>query len=411
MQISLGGPKNIIIARAGGGGSSSSSGSSGGSSFSGGSSAVVAGTSGGSDGPVWPALLFFVFILLLYFVITKLKKAKGLDISVSLPEGYIDRQSQEAKELEKYFVTAENSFMTFQKAWSEFDMPAIKNITTTHYYKKMVLELNVLKNYQRQNIVNSPEFISIGIKADESYEKGFSVFLTSKAEDRLVDLKEDTDIFVDNALFSETWHFVKKGQKYLLDGISQGTEDSSKFDKSISNFALHNGFYYDPDFGWLMMPTRGAIFSLSGFGRADINNHVIGYYKDKVVEFYSYEPSAGVGLKPFVVAQAILPKRYDNILVTQKSWYNFKPKSKNLVKVETESNDFNKKFAVWSTKPEQATSFELLATNFMEKIYKQKYEINIEVVDNVLYLYSPSDNVDYSEMLTVLSWAFEEMKM
>ena len=47
----------------------------------------------------------------------------------------------------------------------------------------------------------------------------------------------------------------------------------------------------------------------------------------------------------------------------------------------------------------------------MEKIYKQEYEINIEVVDNVLYIYSPSSNINYSDLLDVLSWAFEEMKM
>jgi hypothetical protein len=159
------------------------------------------------------------------------------------------------------------------------------------------------------------------------------------------------------------------------------------------------------------MPNRGAIFGPAGFGNADINNHVVGYYKDKVIEFYSYEPKAGAGMQPITVAQAILPKKYDDILVTEKSWYGFKPKMKGLNKIETESVDFNKKFAVWAANQDQATSFELLATNFMERIYALEFEVNIEVVDNVLYLYSPSKQIAYQDMLEVLVWAFNEMKL
>ena len=116
-------------------------------------------------------------------------------------------------------------------------------------------------------------------------------------------------------------------------------------------------------------------------------------------------------METMTIAQSILPKHYDDILVTEKSWYGFKPKAKGLIKVSTESNDFNKKFAVWAAKPDRATSFELLAPNFMEKIYSLNFEINIEVVDNVLYIYAPGVLINYDEMLEVLVWAFEEMKL
>ena len=409
MQIGLGETNSIIIARAGGGGSSSSGSFSGGG-FGGASSVGVASSASGSDGAVWPVLLFFAFILLLYFVVTKYKKAKGV-FNDSAPEGFVKKNDLDAALMGQYFDSAEKTFLAFQKAWSEFDLNAIKRFSTDDFYKKMTLELNILKNYQRQNIVENPNILSTAIRKQVSYSKGFDILFVASSNDRLVDTSTGKDIFTDQSSFSEIWHFVKSDRKYLLDGITQTTEEASKYDESIANFAKENEFYYDPDFGWLMMPTRGAIFSEQGFGSADINNHVAGYYKNKIVEFYSYEPAAGAGIKPFVVAQAILPKKYNNILVTEKSWYNFRPKAKGLERVETESNDFNKKFAVWASKPEQATSFELLATNFMEKIYKQTYEINIEVVDNVLYIYSPSSNVDYREMLQVLSWAFEEMKM
>ena len=47
----------------------------------------------------------------------------------------------------------------------------------------------------------------------------------------------------------------------------------------------------------------------------------------------------------------------------------------------------------------------------MEKIYSLNFEINIEVVDNVLYIYAPGVLINYDEMLEVLVWAFEEMKL
>ena len=287
----------------------------------------------------------------------------------------------------------------------------MKKIVDADYYSKMELELEVLKNYERQNLMEEVNVSSILIKSADNYKDEFTVFIVASAKDQLLDKRENKVIFTDNSEFSEIWSFKISNDKALLASITQTTAESSKFDQKIYDFSEKNKFFYDADFGWLMMPSRGAIFGPAGFGNADINNHVIGKYKNKIVEFYSYEPRAGAGLEPITVAQAILPKRYDDILVTEKSWYNFKPKAKGLVKVETEGVDFNKKFSIWAAEPDKATSFELLATNFMEKIYGLSFELNIEVVDNVLYLYSPGLDLRYDEMLEVLSWAFEEMKM
>ena len=55
---------------------------------------------------------------------------------------------------------------------------------------------------------------------------------------------------------------------------------------------------------------------------------------------------------------------------------------------------------------------ELLTPNFMEKIYGLPFELNIEVVDNVVYFFTKNRGADnYQQMLEVLSWAFDEMKM
>ena len=404
------------LARGGGGGSSSGGGGGGGGFSSGtGSAGGYYAASAGSD--QFDANMFWlVLIFIAIFLIFKYLAKKYVDQNIAVgakPEGFIDPFSSKnvTPEEKKLATDAKDTFLKFQKYWSEFDLKGMKEILSDEYFKKMTLELNILKNYQRQNIMEDTNISSTFILKQANYNLGFAIYFVASAKDRLIDTKAGKDLFVDNSVFSETWHFNKSGPDYVLDRIDQSTADATKYDNGIAGFAKSNGFYYDPDFGWLMMPTRGAIFGPAGFGRADINNHVVGYYKGIVVEFYSYEPRAESGIKAMTIAQAILPKRYDDILVTEKSWYRFKPKQKGLTKINTESNAFNKKFAVWAAKPDRATSFELLAPNFMERIYGLDFEINIEVVDNVLYLYSPGSDSNYQEMLGVLSWAFEEMKL
>lgn len=408
------------LARGGGGGSSSGGGGGGGGGSSSSSHSSSSSNSSGSSAPLpwWGNFLITIFVFgVIFFVIYRaFKSSKTLGKNnYVIPNGYVN--AREGSEQEKAIAkSAEETFLAFQKAWSEFDLKRIENITSTEFYKKMVLELGVLKNYQRVNSMENIVIELTHILQESDYTKGFNIYFRASSLDKLIDAKENKVLFTDSSSFSEIWSFIKKGNLYVLDTIKQTTEEASKYVPEIAEFAKTNGFYYDPDFGWLMMPSRGAIFGPTGFGNADINNHVIGYYKDKkrgekIVEFYSYEPKAGAGMQPFTVAQAILPRSYDDILVTEKSWYDFKPKAKGLTKVETESVEFNKKFSIWAADADKATSFELLATNFMERIYALDFEINIEVVDNVLYLYSPSKDIRYSDMLDVLSWAFEEMKM
>lgn len=409
------------LARAGGGGSSShSSGGSRSSSSSSRSSSSHSSSSGGSANLPWWGTMLVIFAcfglpIIIIILISKFGKVASGAVA-TIPQGYIDTEQQGTAEEQKLSSQAQDVFMTFQLAWSTNSVKQMQKILHPYYYQKIVLELSVLRNYGRRNDMQNVTIQKAALQRLDDYTKGFRVFFVASAKDTLVDTKANTTLYTDTSTFSEIWSFVPQGKKYVLSDIAQTTAESSKYNAQIAEFANEQGFYYDIDFGWLMMPTRGAIFGPTGFGNADINNHVIGYYQDKkrgekLVEFYSYEPKAGVGLKPFVVAQAILPRSYDDILVTEKSWYDFKPKAKGLTRIETESVEFNKKFAVWAADRDKATSFELLATNFMERIYALDFEVNIEVVDNVLYLYSPSGKVSYQELLDVLSWAFEEMKM
>jgi len=47
----------------------------------------------------------------------------------------------------------------------------------------------------------------------------------------------------------------------------------------------------------------------------------------------------------------------------------------------------------------------------MEKLFALPFKVSIEVVDNVVYLYTKDKNANYATMYALLKDAFEEMKL
>lgn len=410
------------FARGGGGGSSSGSG-------------------GGGSGIIGFIVFIIVLICGLYIRNKKIKKAKETILQAESKDPTWDENSIQQR--------VSNVFLSFQKDWSDFNVEGMKQYLTDAYYRRMVLEMAVLKNMKRKNLVENPNIKNIAIleakDSDDNNQDTFTVEITARANDQLIDEEAGKVLYKDDNAFTEYWIFKRCDNDWKLDLIKQGTENTSLTESKIVDFSNRNNFFYDPDFGWLMMPNQGAIFRKSTPKTSDINNHVIGYFRDKIVEFYTFIPISGqssgyiypnnhwVGTSimtavvsssmlgnsggadldksNYIVAQAILPINHFDILLRKKRWlFNFAPKG--LRRIETESNDFNKKFCLWSDPNDQATSFELLTPNFMEKIYALPYELNIEVVGNVLYLYAKSrQDINYDSMLEILSWAFDEMKM
>jgi hypothetical protein len=243
----------------------------------------------------------------------------------------------------------------------------------------------------------------------------FIAEVQAKAKDILFDVTNNKNLYVDNNSFTEYWTFVRDGESWRLDLIRQATEEVQLIENNIADFSKRNGFYYDPDFGWLMMPNKGVIFSKASFKNSDINNHVVGYFRDKIVEFYTFIPnvqnnSNSFSTTNYIVAQTVIPKSYNDILVRRKHrFFNFGPWK--LRRIKTESNDFERKFCLWADPLDQVNSFELLTPNFMEKVYDLPFELNIEVVDNFIYFYAKSrKDINYDKMLEILSWAFDEME-
>ena len=79
-----------------------------------------------------------------------------------------------------------------------------------------------------------------------------------------------------------------------------------------------------------------------------------------------------------------------------------------------EWGEFNDKFQVFATSPDQVAAFELLNPTMMQALVDAPFSINIEVIDNAIYFYAPLSETsakDYQAMLSILQAAYRELQM
>jgi hypothetical protein len=409
----------IAFARAGGGGSGGGGGGGGGHSSGGYSGG---GRGGGSSCVgsqcVWPVLFIagvFIFIIAVNIITAKQKKKKQLEEDAAMKATVDDVAAKDPSWNSEHLETlAKDIFFEFQRAWGEYDVPALEKILEPSMHKRIALELSVLNNEGRRNPTTIKELVRAAIvnfndEADNSHDT-FSVEFTASAKDELLETVTGKTLFEDNSTFTETWDFIRSGDTWKLYAIHQATENPWSLDGYIAQFAEKHGFYYNPDFGWLMLPNKGQLFADSRFGRTDINNHVVGYYRDKIVEFYTMDIMDGNGKvsKSYFIAQAILPMQHNDILVRRKHMLQFGPWG--MVKHEMESNAFIKEFEVYSDEKDTMETFELLTPDFMEQIMKLPFELTIEVVGNTLYLATEAQSGAVGGPLSVIAAAMTEGK-
>lgn len=319
-----------------------------------------------------------------------------------------------------------HTFAQYQSDWSRFRTESMRTYMTPRYHYHASLLMYTLQLLDRKNAITNIRIsnaliIDMHDSADNAQDR-FTVGITAQAHDELIETTTGKLLFVDDNEFTEYWHFVRSGNAWLLDGISQATESSSSINNSLKSYAESNGFYYSKDMGWLFLPKRGYLFEKGKFGTSDINNHVVGVYKNRIlIQLFTYTPMSGsqTAIKLddsgtiYVIAQLNVPKNYGQIVVRHKKRFNFSG-IKGLERVETEWTRFNDRYEVFATNAEQAASFELLEPTYMEQLEALPFDVNIEVVDNVIYLYTDEGKTDvntYQVMLNLLYKAFEEMKL
>lgn len=334
---------------------------------------------------------------------------------------------------------ASEVFFAFQNDWSQFNTENMKTYLTPRYHYHMSLVMAALWQMHRRNemlgvTLESVTLFDVHDNADNELDR-FTVEVKASAMDNLVDTKTGKLLHGASPAFEELWHFEREGHTWMLDGITQINRDNlvvrydPVVDKKYADFAKHNDFFYNADFGWLLMPLHGMLFSAASYGRSDINHHVIGLYHKIVVQFFEYVPlinsKATLGdhfrhlyrrrntLTKYTIAHTALPKDYGNILVERRrplAFFAFSPQG-NMRRIALEWPRFNKLFDVYTTDADRVASLELLHPAFMEQLAHLKFRVNIEVVGTDLYLYSTDGKANYQEMLGLLKKAFKEMKL
>lgn len=308
-------------------------------------------------------------------------------------------------------------FGRYQHDWSTWNSEAMKSYMTPEYQYHAALLLYALQLGSRQNIVENPEIHDIVVvnmaDSTDNNQDLMTIGITASANDKLIDTRSQTVLFADKNEFTEYWQFRRQGNQWLLDGIQQATEAAWTRNRPIEQFARANGYRYSADMGWLLIPAKGQLFGSAKFGKSDINNHVIGLYKQQLlIQLYTYRPDPQ-NTTSYVIAQVSVPKNYGSIVVRRKKGLSLFG-IRGLEKVSTEWTQFNDKFEVYATSAEQATSFELLNPRYMEQLEAAPFEVNIEVVDNVIYFYSTEATTEaahYQAMLQLLQLAFLEMRL
>lgn len=367
---------------------------------------------------IWRGFGFFVGMAALagmagglYNLFAKLKQSKQTQADLAAASADDAAWSEE-----KLIEHAKQVFMQYQKDWSNLNIQAMQSYLTPYYYSHATLLVHTLRAMgRRDNMqdVRIQDAVIIGVQnhADDNHD-AFTIGITAQANDQLVNTVTDQEIFTDRNSFTEYWTFQRSGKTWLLGGISQATADPYALNGQLRTLAANNGYYYSLDMGWLFIPQRGQLFGEAKFGTSDINNHIVGMYSNQMlVQLYSYIKNPQSSPKPYVIAQVNVPKQYGNIVVRRKKMLRMGIRG--LEKVETEWTQFNDKYEVFASSAEQATSFELLNPTFMEQLEALPFEVSIEVVDNVIYLYTDELSATleiYQSMLDLVNKAFKELR-
>ncbi len=353
----------------------------------------------------------------------KLKRSKQTEAALGAAAAQDGAWSEE-----RLLPMAQEVFMRYQADWSSGNAEAMRAYCTPTYYYHSALLLAALGQLHRINRVDAPviEQMMVVDFVDAAGTDGDSVVIgiTAHANDQLIDAPTGQLLNAETAPFTEFWRFIRQGSQWLLDGIQQATEAQWTHKPTLEQFAQQNGMYFSLDMGRLLVPKRGVLFDPVSLKTADINNHVIGLYAQKyLVQLYTFSalPMANT-TGVYLIAQIMVPKEYGDIVVRRKSgnWMTraigSDQSTRGLKKITMEWGDFNRKYDVYASSTEGVTSFELLNPSFMEQLEAAPFEVNIEVVDNIVYFYAKEagrivPDSYYDDLLKIVYEAYRQMRM
>lgn len=323
---------------------------------------------------------------------------------------------------------AQSVFLAYQRDWSNLNIAGTRAYLTDRYYNHVDLMLTAFRESGRLNNTVVHRISSIEITdftdADDDTKDRFTAHIKAYITDQLVQTSDNNRMMSSSDFeLSENWVFNRDGDSWRLDGINPSTAAENTRAGSIQHFAETNGAYYSLDWGRMLLPERGQIFDDGVYKIADVNNHVIGrmqstgriYSDDVVYQIYTYSATPyDTSRIVYLVGQLFVPKNYGNILLLSTDEKRRQGKVHGLRQIEMEWGEFNDKFQVFATSPDQVAAFELLNPTMMQALVDAPFSINIEVIDNAIYFYAPLSETsakDYQAMLSTLQTAYRELQM
>lgn len=326
-----------------------------------------------------------------------------------------------AWDLESMKQRVNDVFYAYQSDWSNYNTQNISSYTSQYFSYHNWLMLTALHQLGRQNVVENPELKEIklvdAVDHADNTKDSFSAYISAKATDKLIDTRANEVIFTDKRPFEEFWNFTRDPQKgWVLTSIDQVTARITPKTAQVSAFAANNNLYFNVDWGWLLLPKLGNIFSKADFKKSDVNNHCIGMLGNELVQLYTYVPmnvNNASNAQEITVSQIAVPrKNYGRIVIEQKSnWFAnlFKRTPKGLNKLKVEAKEINDRFNIYASDVEQVTTFELLNPLYMQEVIDRPGKINIEVYDNTIFIYTRDKKFHYDDLFYLLQKAHKEL--
>ena len=119
-----------------------------------------------------------------------------------------------------YSIDIKQTFLSFHKAWCEFDLVTLEKLVSPKFYQLLVLQLAVLKNEKRENRMTdiTLSFASVPKNtSSDAVELRVSIF--ASANDSLYDTELNKKLYSDSDEFSEYWNFILDNGVWKLDNI------------------------------------------------------------------------------------------------------------------------------------------------------------------------------------------------
>ena len=137
--------------------------------------------------------------------------------------------------------------MQYQQDWSKLNIKAMQGYLTPQYYNHASLLAYILQSMGRRDVmqdVKIQDAVILGVNndADDSRD-AFTIGITAQANDQLMNVTTDQEIFTDRKPFTEYWTFQRKSNTWLLGGISQATADPYALNGQLRAFATGKGYY------------------------------------------------------------------------------------------------------------------------------------------------------------------------